>query len=223
MPSRSSPVLHRDDPGKDPLIGHVKVTRQDWLNMARDVLVNDGVAEVKILVLANRMGVSRSSFYWYFKNRADLQNALLDEWEERNTAQIVAHCLLPSASITEAACNFFRCFVDQTKFDQGLDFAIREWSRRDLTIRNRLDRADQDRIAAVTACFARHGYDSVDADARARILYFMQLGYHALEVREDIATRMSRLAPYIRGFTGQDPEPGAVAAFLRDVDDLDLA
>ena len=223
MSNRSAPVLHRDDPDKDPLVGHIKVTRQDWLNMARDVLVTEGVAEVKILSLAVRMGVSRSSFYWYFKDRADLQAALLDEWEARNTTQIVAHCSLPSASMTEAACNFFRCFVDETKFDRGLDFAVREWSRRDLAIRERVDRADRDRIAAVTASFSRHGYDPIDADARARIMYFMQLGYHALEVREDMATRMSRLGPYIRGFTGQEPDAAAINAFLTNVQGLKQA
>ena len=112
MNQRPAPVLHRDDPAKDPLIGHVKVTRTDWLNMARDVLVTEGVGEVKIMGLSKRMGVSRSSFYWYFKDRGDLLAALLEEWEERNTAQIVAHCQMPAATITHAACNFFRCFVD---------------------------------------------------------------------------------------------------------------
>lgn len=214
MASRMSPVLHRDDPEKDPLVGHVKVTRQDWLNMARDVLVNEGIGEVKILGLANRMGVSRSSFYWYFKDRADLQSALLDEWETRNTAQILHHCQMPSNGITEAVCNFFRCFVDTNKFDRGLDFAVREWSRRDPTIRARLDDADANRITALTTSFAYHGYAPADADARARIVYFMQLGYHALEVHEDMNTRMSRLEPYIRGFTGQEPDKTALTAFL---------
>lgn len=214
MASRMSPVLHRDDPEKDPLVGHVKVTRQDWLNMARDVLVNEGIGEVKILGLANRMGVSRSSFYWYFKDRADLQSALLDEWETRNTAQILYHCQMPSNGITEAVCNFFRCFVDSKKFDRGLDFAVREWSRRDPTIRTRLDDADASRIAALKTSFTDHGYAPEDADARARIVYFMQLGYHALEVHEDMNTRMSRLEPYIRGFTGQEPDKTALTSFL---------
>ena len=27
---RNAPVLRRDDPTEDPLIGNIKVTRQDW-------------------------------------------------------------------------------------------------------------------------------------------------------------------------------------------------
>lgn len=217
MTERAAPILHRDDPDKAPLVGHVKVTRQDWLNLARDVLVNDGVAEVKILGLATRMGVSRSSFYWYFKDRADLLSALLDEWEVRNTAQIVAHCRMPAASITEAACNFFRCFIDPTKFDRGLDFAVREWSRRDDVLRRRVDAADAARIASVVEAFKRQGYPEHEADARSRILYYMQLGYHALEVRETIELRLSRVAAYLHGFTGAEPDEQALAAFFSDV------
>lgn len=217
---RSNPVLHRDDPSKDPLIGHVKVTRQDWLNIARDVLVHKGVAEVKILGLANRLAVSRSSFYWYFSDRSDLLNALVEEWEERNSSQIISHCEMSASNITEAVCNFFRCFVDVTKFDRGFDFAIREWSRRDDALRARVDGADVKRIEAVVALFLRHGYEPEDADARARILYFMQLGYHALEIRESMQTRMSRLEPYVRGFTGQAPDAQAVDEFLEFVENL---
>lgn len=202
-----------DRPDEDAPVGNVKATREHWLNLARDVLISDGVGEVKVLALAQRLDVSRSSFYWYFKNRKHLLSELLDDWEHRNTRTIVAHCAMPTPSITAGVCNFFRCFIDPNLFDRGLDFAVREWSRRDPTIRRRIDAADRTRIDAVTAMFARHGYTDYDADVRARILYFMQLGYHALEVREPMDERMNRLEGYVRGFTGQDPEPAVMAAF----------
>ncbi len=204
-------MLHRNDPDKEPLVGHIKVTRNDWLNIARDALVNDGVAEVKILSLSQKLGVSRSSFYWYFEGRGDLLNALLDEWSARNTAQIVEHCAQPAQNISGALCNFFFCFINPALFDSGLDFAVREWSRRDTALRARVDAADDARLDAIRDMFLRHDYAPVDADARARILYFMQLGYHALEVRETMALRMSRLEPYLQGFTGRDPDPVAAA------------
>lgn len=206
-----------------PKTGHIKVTRNDWLTNARDVLVSDGVGEVKILTLSTRLNVSRSSFYWYFENRAALLEALLAQWADRNTAKIIAQCTAPAANITEALCHFFRCFVDPEQFDSGLDFAVREWARRDDMVRARVDDADQQRIAAVTSMFARHDYAEAEADARARILYFMQLGYHALEVREPMDLRMSRLTPYIHGFTGRDPDPQAINAFLRFVESLNPA
>jgi AcrR family transcriptional regulator len=220
MTARVSPLLHRDDPDKDPLVGHVKVTREDWLNVARDVLVSDGVAEVKVLALGTRLEVSRSSFYGYFKSRKHLLNELLDDWENRNTRTIVENTAAPAASITEAVCNFFRCFLDPDLFDRGLDFAIREWSRRDGAVRQRIDAADATRLKAVAAMFERFGYSDYEADTRARILYFMQLGYHALEVRETMDARMARLEGYLRGFTGTEPDAKAVADFRAFVNGL---
>lgn len=217
---RATPLLHRDDPAKDPLVGHVKVTRDDWLNAARDVLVGEGAPQVKIATLATRLGVSRSSFYWYFGTRDDLLSALLIDWKTRNTRSIIDHCAHHSRTINHALCNFFRCFVDATQFDPGLDFAIREWARRDETVRAAIDHADTARLAAIRAMFIRHSYTDTDADARARILYFMQLGYHALDLREDIDTRMSRVAAYLHGFTGKVAQPSDTQEFLPYVNDL---
>ncbi|MCR9219796.1 MAG: TetR/AcrR family transcriptional regulator [Alphaproteobacteria bacterium] len=207
MAKQPTPMLRRDDPDREPLTGHIKVTRDDWLNVARDILVSDGVSEVKVLAIGQRLQVSRSSFYWYFKSRKDLLDALLDDWELRNTASIIRHCSAPSATITGAVCNFFRCFLDPTLFDQGLDFAVREWARRDGTVRKRIDLADQKRLVAVAAMFERHGYSPYDADVRARILYFMQLGYHALDQTEPMEERLKRLEGYLEGFTGVAPRP----------------
>lgn len=223
MTKRVTPVLHRDDPDKEPLIGHVKVTREDWLNVARDVLVSDGVAEVKVLGLSTRLDVSRSSFYWYFKSRKHLLEALLDDWEHRSTRPLVQECARPAQSINEGVCNFFRCFLDPDLFDRGLDFAVREWSRRDGNVRRRIDEADAQRLVAVTEMYERHGYDPHEADARARILYFMQLGYHALEVREPMAARMARIDAYLLGFTGQVAEADLLDRFRAAVTDLERA
>lgn len=213
MMDRDTPVLSRDDPGSPPLIGNVKVTREDWLNLARDVLVHDGVGELKILTLAEKLGVSRSSFYWYFKNRSELLDALLQEWESRNSQTIIRHCEMPAANITNAACNFFRCFIDQSLFDSRLDFAVREWARRDASVRKRIDVADAARLDAIIAMFVRQGFPATEADARARVLYFMQLGYHALDVRETMDTRMQRLPAFLECFTGVVPSQEAVVEF----------
>ncbi|MEM7669398.1 MAG: TetR/AcrR family transcriptional regulator, partial [Pseudomonadota bacterium] len=49
--------------------GNTKVSREDWLSHAMEILIDRGVDHVKVLTVGDRLGVSRSSFYWYFKNR----------------------------------------------------------------------------------------------------------------------------------------------------------
>ena len=205
-------------PDPIPLHGNAKVGRDDWIAVATDVLISQGIDRVKILDLSDRLCVSRSSFYWYFKSRKSLLDALLDAWEETNTASFVAACRAPAATITEGVGNLFRCFVDAALFDPQLDFAIREWSRRSGPVRRVVDRADADRLAAVQRLFERHGFPPPEAEVRARILYYMQVGYYALELHEPLEQRLSYLAGYLKGFTGQDAteqEIEALKAYAR--------
>ncbi len=213
MAKRVVPLLTRNNPEREPLVGHVKVTQEDWLNVARDILVFDGVSEVKVLAIAERLEVSRSSFYWYFKNRKQLFELLLRDWEMRNTVKIIEHCQMQAETITAAVLNFFRCFVAAGMFDHGLDFAIREWSRRDGEVRQLVDIADRERLNATRDMFLRFGYSEDEAGIRAKILYFQQLGYHALDVKETIEERFAQLEGYLYGFTGKRPKKGECDAF----------
>ena len=207
------PLLHRNDPNKEPLAGNIKVTRQDWLNVALDILVSDGVGEVKVLAIGDQLGVSRSSFYWYFKSRQDLLDALLEHWEATNTAALVAHSEMAAATITEAVLNVFRGFLDPGKFNNALDFAIRDWARRSGKVRKILDRSDQSRLDAIEAMFLRHNYPRGDALTRARVLYFMQIGYNVAELNETVEDRLKLLPDYLFDFTGKHAKRAEIEDF----------
>jgi AcrR family transcriptional regulator len=211
--SKTPALLHRNDPDKPPLVGHVKVTREDWLNVARDILISEGVGQVKVLGIAERLDVSRSSFYWYFKSRKDLLNHLLDDWNTTNTGIMVHHTELVAETITGALNNFFRCVVDPEGFNHQLDFAVREWARRDGSVRRVIDRADATRHAAIMRMFLRHGYEPAEADIRARVLYYQQIGYYALDLAETLEERLSRVAGYLYCFTGVQPTASEIEAF----------
>lgn len=199
----------------DALHGNAKASREDWLNAAMDILVSDGVTQVKILPISRRLDVSRSSFYWYFQSREDLLDQLLSAWERGNTGIMVAHTEMPAQSIAEAVLNFFRCVVSPDGFNHRLDFAVREWARRDPDVRAVIDRSDTARHAALARMFARHGFDEAASDIRARVLYYQQIGYYALELNEDLEQRLARVAGYVEAFTGQKATDGEIAEFAR--------
>jgi AcrR family transcriptional regulator len=193
--------------------GNVKATRDDWLDVALSALALEGVDHVTVLALSERLGVSRSSFYWYFKNRDELLDALLDRWNRLNTRSIVAQAEQPAASVNEAVCNVFRCWVSPTIFSPRLDFAVREWARRSAHVRNALDRSDRVRTEALKALFVRFGYEDRDAFVRARVLYYMQIGYYALDLREAIEGRLNLTPHYLKAFTGFDPNEAEIDVF----------
>lgn len=209
----AAPLLHRDDPDKAPLIGNIKVTRQDWLNAALAVLKQGGVETVKVADLAATLQVSRSSFYWYFTNRTDLLNALLAHWQNTNTAAMVAQANAPARTITEACCNIFRCNINTALFDNRLDFAVRDWARRSARVNDVLKAGDDARLAALTGMFTRFDYPPLEATARARVIYYMQLGYDDANLGETIEQRLAMVPGYLVAFTGQTPLDAEITAF----------
>ena len=192
--------------------GNIKATRDDWLQAARDTLIADGIEQVKILPLATRLGVSRSSFYWYFKSRDDILDALLDAWQKTNTAAIVQGAGQSHTTVTAAVCHIFLCFLDPARFNNRLDFAIRDWSRRDANVRAKLHTSDALRVDALRAMFARFGYAPSEAMIRARVLYYMQIGYFDAELNEPLAVRQKFTSDYVLTFTGQRPSAEEIAA-----------
>ena len=83
--------------------GNVKATPGDWLDLALTVLALEGVDHVTVLNLSERLRVSRSSFYWYFRNRDELLGALLDCASfcgEREAEGEIAECATVSPATT---------------------------------------------------------------------------------------------------------------------------
>ncbi len=191
--------------------GPQRTTRQDWIDAAMEILISEGVAQVKVLVLAERLNCARSSFYWYFENRNDLLDSLLDHWQSTNTAAIVAQAQLPAKTINAALANVFKCWVDKGLFDSRLDFAVREWARRSDTVRRALDISDAARLDALAGMFARFGFAAGESAVRARIVYFTQIGYYALDVRETSEQRMARAVDYLFCMTGQHPTEAEIS------------
>jgi AcrR family transcriptional regulator len=58
-----------------------RLTRDDWLDEAFRAVVVGGFDNVKVLALAEKLKVTRGSFYWHFTDHADLIGSLLMRWK----------------------------------------------------------------------------------------------------------------------------------------------
>ena len=122
-----------------------------WLDAAYQMLIESGVDSVKVMPLAEKLGLSRTSFYWHFSDREALLAGLIARWESRNTANLIARAELPAATITEAVLHLCDCWIWPELFDSRLEFAIRTWALTDTTLAETLAQADATRIAAIKA------------------------------------------------------------------------
>jgi AcrR family transcriptional regulator len=185
-----------------------------WLMAAYEELTAHGVGAVKIMPLAKKLGVSRTSFYWYFKDREALLEAMIRHWEDKNTGNLVARTEAYAENLFEAVFNLFDCWLDPDLFDSRLDLAIRNWARSDPSLQARLDLADARRKRAMTDMLIRYGYDPEDAEIRALTMIYTQIGYISMQVHEDAAQRLARMPGYMEVFTGQKPAQKDIDRFM---------
>ncbi|WP_185985487.1 TetR/AcrR family transcriptional regulator [Aureimonas mangrovi] len=176
-----------------------------WLNVAYDALLEGGVDAVRIQVLAKTLDLSRTSFYWFFKDRDALLAALIERWRETNTRNIVLRSQAYAETIAEAMLNVFDCWLDRALFDAPFEFAVRSWALQSEDTLREVQEADRDRLAALGEMFKRFGFAESEADVRARTVYLVQIGYISMQTREDSETRLRRLPDYVEIFTGTRP------------------
>ncbi|MDV7270876.1 TetR/AcrR family transcriptional regulator [Thioclava sp. A2] len=188
-------------------------SREGWLDAAYGALIREGVDAVKIMPLAESLKLSRTSFYWFFKDRAALLSALADMWEARTTAPLTAATREFAETETEAMLNLLACFLQADTFDAKLEFAMRGWALKDAAILARITEADAHRLAALTGMLIRWGHDPRDADVRARTIYLVQIGYISMQSEEPLETRLDRIPHYVEIYTGRPPEPREMARF----------
>ena len=190
------------------------LTRADWLAAAIRIFIAEGVASVRITRLADELKMTRGSFYWHFTDRDDLLSAIVEFWARKNTRAVVSACE-GIDDLSQGVFALFDAWIDPDIFDPRLDLAIREWARRDAAIRKLVAKADARRIEAISALYGRAGFARPEAFIRARVIYFTQIGYYALEVKETLAERLGYLESYYLSFTGRSLDPAVAAAYRR--------
>jgi AcrR family transcriptional regulator len=179
------------------------IGRQGWLDAARAILIREGVAGVKVDRIARRLKVTRGGFYWFFDSHRQLLDALLADWEERNTEGFKSVVRQPGRN----GMAEFRALVDvwlnEKSYSPAWDAAVRDWARVSGKVANAVRRTDDIRIEVLRQVFIDLGYEGQEAFVRARICYFHQVGYYALGVRESREERLRLMPLYTRVLTGR--------------------
>jgi AcrR family transcriptional regulator len=197
----------------DQTVETVRGSADMWLDCAYESLLEGGVDSVRILTLAKKLNLARTSFYWFFRDRDQLLEALVARWEEKNTGNWIKRNEAYADTICEAMLNVFDCWFDDALFDTRFEAAIRNWAQQSPEITRLIQKDDAQRIDVLTSTFMRFGYEHAVADVRARTTYLVQVGYAATWPDEDFETRMKRIPDYVEVFTGVRPQQNEMQRF----------
>lgn len=204
----------------DPLIEKTsgwRGTRDIWIEAAYQALIEHGIDAVKVMPLADRLGLSRTSFYGHFSDRKDLLDALITQWQAKNTGNLIRRTEAYAETVTEAILNLFDLWLLPEMFDSRLEFAMRNWAHADPQLAPMLEEADRVRVEAFKAMFERFGYEPASADVRANTMYLTQIGYISIvkdRPSEPLGPRLQRMPHYIEIFSGRTVSEAEFARFL---------
>lgn len=166
-----------------------RLSRDDWLQAALS-LCTQGIDKVKVAPLAENLGVTTGSFYWHFKNRRELLDAVLEYWEHEMTdvalEAIKRHPGPPVERIFD---------LMNTVMSQGLaryDLSIWQWAQTDASAARIFKRALKKRFATAAWLFSEAGFSREQAEVRGRIMAIYMMGESTL-IPDSMAKRQEYL------------------------------
>jgi AcrR family transcriptional regulator len=149
--------------------------RDDWLRAARLALLRGGLEAVRVAKLARDLRVTKGSFYWHFKDRDELLELLLREWEGEGAA-IVAQ--LGGATGRQALVTLMQVLIERARLSEEgkvpSDAAIFAWASVSARVARRVQRAEEERIELLERLIGGGG-----GRGRAEVLYLAWLGFVA--------------------------------------------
>ncbi len=153
------------------------LTEGDWVNAATEILVKENVRGIRIDALCQKLGVTKGSFYWHFKTRAELLAAMLKSWQRRMTLNIIKNIS------REGGIGFERLkyLISLPRMPRSPAFAqiemsIRDWGRRVDLPRQAVQEVDHIRLEYFAELFRQEGFDDETARTRAYVAYCVMMG-----------------------------------------------
>jgi AcrR family transcriptional regulator len=147
--------------------------KEEWLRAARLALLKGGVEQVRVERLAIHLHITKGSFYWHFKDRDELLEALLREWEDELVQDIIPR--LEGRRAREALRLLSRLMLDRVPLgEEGIlpsDAAMFTWASVSPMVAQRVNRAERKRIDVLKQI--------IGDPERANLLYLVWLGFVA--------------------------------------------
>ena len=152
-----------------------RLSREDFLERSLQVILREGGEHLRIDRLVGKLGVTKGSFYWHFKDREDFVRTLLDYWDREMNRS--AGSLVTDSDTDDPVENLrsLMLVVLENNFDR-CDITFRSWATHDPLVAKLVRKADRYRFSVVTPLFEAMGFSGDELDIRVRFcLTFMSL------------------------------------------------
>lgn len=175
--------------------GSDNLSRDDWVAAAWEMLGDAGVDGVRVEPLAKKLGVTKGSFYWHFKDRQQLLDALLDRWFSIWDAQMSPE-VNSAADPADRIWALFRSVLGRGT--RGQTVSLRMWSHHEPSIAERIEERDRQRLAFLMGQLQEIGFSPEEARVRGQIYQAIMTGEYLRSGGLPLDDRLARARDYHR-------------------------
>jgi AcrR family transcriptional regulator len=155
--------------------------RAAWIKAATVMLADSGPDGVRVESLAKRLDVTKGSFYWHFKDRQDLLEAVLQYWKEGRIRDIVKQTqAAPGVELVQIHHVLEVYAANRNRKGIPIELAVRDWARRDPHAAGVVAEVDATRFERARHLFLACGCDEVESAARSTLVYAYVFGVSLL-------------------------------------------
>jgi AcrR family transcriptional regulator len=156
-----------------------RLSATDWVDVGFTILGEDGIKGIKIDRMAERLGVTKGSFYWHFNDVDDFLEALAAKWAGEMGNRYLATAGPPDQDASIHMRNRLRVFLSRQV--RMLDREMRNWARTDERARAALEKTDRLVFERITCDLLELGFPADEARWRASVVFYASIGYAAVD------------------------------------------
>lgn len=172
-PVKSTPSRARSEPRT----ARTQLDPDRWIDSAIDVLARDGVAGLRVEVLAKHCGVTKGSFYWHFKDRQALLDAVLERWKEGRIRDIEKTTSVAPGKERDQLHYAIEVYgASRNRKGMAIELAVRDWARHDAQAAAIVEAVDLYRLECTRKLFVAAGMSDAEAKSRSLLLYACVFG-----------------------------------------------
>lgn len=172
-----------------------------WIEVAIDVLAREGIAGLRVEVLAKRCGVTKGSFYWHFKDRQSLLDAVLQHWKAGRIFDIEKTTSVAPGKERDQLHYAIELYgANRNRKGMAIELAVRDWARHDAQAAAIVEAVDLYRLECTRKLFVAAGMSDAEAKSRSLLLYACVFGLslmHYTHFDDNLANIKQRIAERI--------------------------
>jgi len=155
-----------------------RTPRSRWIEEGLRALAAGGPDAVRVEVLAQALGVTKGGFYGHFADRGALLAEMLDTWERKAIDEVLERVGRHGGDV-RAKLRLAGALTFSSEL-LPIDLAVRDWSRRDQAVAERLRRVDNRRMNYLRLLFGAICPGEDEVEARSMLAFSLVIGHQFL-------------------------------------------